>query len=209
MAGHHLPLSLSLGLFSFLLLLDLSQPHFLPRLIIITHLQQHTGSPVSKDDLRMHFSLFTTTIVLLLASFTAALSSPSPIANLETRQQQQAPITCADYSRLANYTAINSNATLRAAFLQASPQGTDPTRVILDRAFAEFNTKNLKFDAALNAQCGNLSTIALKEVDRNFSQGVVAGWKVVAPTGARIGAGREVWCSILFVVMFTGFGLSV
>ncbi|KFY30321.1 hypothetical protein V493_01998 [Pseudogymnoascus sp. VKM F-4281 (FW-2241)] len=173
---------------------------------VITQLQQHTGNPSSKD-LRMHFSLFTTTILLLLASFTAALPSASPIVNLETRQQQQASITCEDYARLANYTAINSNATLRAAFLQASPQGTNPTRVILDRAFEEFNANNLKFDTALNAQCGNLSTVSFREVDRNFSLGVVAGWKVVAPTGARIGAGVEVWCSGLFIVMFTGLAL--
>lgn len=160
----------------------------------------------------MHFSLFTTTI-LLLASFTLALPSPSPKAGLEARQQQQEnpaqTITCEDYSRLANYTAIDSNATLRAAFLQASPQGTDPTRVILDRAFTEFNAKNLMFDSALNAQCGNLSTVALREVNTNFSQGVVAGWKVVAPTGARIGAGTEVWCIGAFILMYAGFGLSL
>jgi hypothetical protein len=159
---------------------------FLLPLIIITHLQQHTGSPSSKT-LGMHFSLFTTTI-LLFASLTTAFSAPSPIARLETRQQQQVPITCADYSRLANYTAINSNSSLRAAFLQASPQGTNPTRVILDSAVVEFNAKKLKFDAALNAQCGNLSTIAATEVDRNFSQGIISGFKVVAPVGAEIGA---------------------
>ncbi|OBT68835.1 hypothetical protein VE03_02215 [Pseudogymnoascus sp. 23342-1-I1] len=158
----------------------------------------------------MHFSLFTI-IALLLSSFTAAIPSPSPNVNLEIRQQQTAiqTVTCADYARLANYTAIDSNSTLRAAFLQASPQGTDPTRVILDRAFIEFNAKNLMFDGALNAQCGNLSTIALTEVNRNFSLGVIAGWKVVAPTGAVIGAGREVWCIGVILVMFAGFGLSL
>lgn len=118
-------------------------------------------------------------------------------------------MSCADYSRLANYTAIDSNSTLRAAFLQASPQGTDPTRVILDRAFKEFNAKNLMFDRALNTKCGNLSTVALREVNRNFSQGVVGGWKVVAPTGARIGAAREVWCVGFSVFTVAVFGLSL
>lgn len=65
------------------------------------------------------------------------------------------------------------------------------------------------FDSALNAQCGNLSTVALREVNTNFSQGVVAGWKVVAPTGARIGAGTEVWCIGAFILMYAGFGLSL
>ncbi|OBT72110.1 hypothetical protein VF21_09179 [Pseudogymnoascus sp. 05NY08] len=159
----------------------------------------------------MQFPLLSATL-LLLAPLTLALPSPSPNANLEIRQQQQAPIqtiTCADYSRIANYTAIDSNSTLRAAFLQASPQGTDPTRVILDRASVEFTAKNLKFDQALNAQCGNLSTVAFREVNTNFSEGVVAGWKVVAPVGAAIGAGRELWCVGVFVVMYIGFGASL
>lgn len=159
----------------------------------------------------MHFPLLATTI-LLLASFAAAVPSPSPNVNLESRQQQQAAIqtiTCGDYARLANYTAIGGNATLRAAFLQASPQGTDPTRAILDRATIEFKAKNLMFDGALNAQCGNLSTIASTEVNRNFSLGVVAGWEVVAPTGAEIGAGREVWCVGIILVIYAGFGFSL
>ncbi|KFY83217.1 hypothetical protein V500_10133 [Pseudogymnoascus sp. VKM F-4518 (FW-2643)] len=154
----------------------------------------------------MHFSLLTTTLLLLTS--TLALPSPSPNPSLSTRQQQQ-PLTCASYALLANLTAINNNATLRAAFLRSSPQGTDPTRAILDRAFTEFTAKNLMFDRALNAQCGNLSTVALREVERNFSQGVVAGWKVVAPVGARIGAGTEVWCIGLIIVMSAGFGLSL
>ncbi|OBT49897.1 hypothetical protein VE04_09417 [Pseudogymnoascus sp. 24MN13] len=73
----------------------------------------------------MHFPLFTTAL-LFLAPLTFALPSPSPNANLEIRQQQQAPIqtiTCADYSRIANYTAINSNSSLRAAFPHAAPHG--------------------------------------------------------------------------------------
>ncbi|OBT39912.1 hypothetical protein VE00_09581 [Pseudogymnoascus sp. WSF 3629] len=157
----------------------------------------------------MHIPLLTTTLLLLTSlTPTLALPSPSPNANIEARQQQ-APIqtiTCADYSRIANYTAIDSNSTLRAAFLQASPQGTDPTRVILDRASVEFKAKNLKFDKALNTRCGNLSTVALREVNTNFSRGVVAGWKVAAPVGAEIGAGREVLCVAVFVVMYIGFG---
>ncbi|KFY02416.1 hypothetical protein V490_00501 [Pseudogymnoascus sp. VKM F-3557] len=159
----------------------------------------------------MHFSVFTTTS-LLLTSFALALPSPSPNANLEIRQEQQAPvqtITCADYSRIANYTAIDSNSTLRAAFLQASPQGTDPTRVILDHASLEFAAKNLKFDQALNAQCGNLSTIAMTEVNTNFSLGVVAGWKVVPPTGARIGAGVEVYVTGSILLLFAGLSQAL
>ncbi|KFY11071.1 hypothetical protein V492_04674 [Pseudogymnoascus sp. VKM F-4246] len=158
----------------------------------------------------MQFSLLTAT--LLLASTTLAFPSPSPKVELEARQDQQAPlqtITCADYSRIANYSAINSNSSLRAAFLQASPDGTDPTRVILDRAFTEFNAKGLMFDKALNTQCGNLSTLAFAEVNTNFSQGVISGFKVVPPVGAEIGAGKEVWCVIFFVLMYIGYGASL
>lgn len=159
----------------------------------------------------MNLSLFTT-IILFLVSSTCALPPPSLNANLQTRQSQEQPLTtttCADYARLANYTAIDSNSTIRAAFLQGSPQGTDPTRVILDRASTEFTAKNLMFDRELNTRCGNLSTVALREVGTNFSSGVVGPFKVVPPTGVKIGAGLEVWTGAFIVFLFVGFGLSV
>ena len=118
-------------------------------------------------------------------------------------------MSCPDYARIANYTAIDSNATLRAAFLQASPKGTDPTRVILDRAFKEFAAKNLMFDVELNGRCGNLSDIAMTEVNTNFSMGLVADFKVVPTTGSRIGAGVETYTGGFVVLLFIAFGLSI
>ncbi|KAH8649065.1 hypothetical protein BX600DRAFT_109807 [Xylariales sp. PMI_506] len=85
---------------------------------------------------------------------------------------------CVTYSSVANYSTIGANSTLRAAFLQLSPHGTLLSASILDNAIAAL--PQYEFDATLNADCGNLTTIALDAANTNFSMGIVADFKVSA-----------------------------
>ena len=129
----------------------------------------------------------TTTLTFLLStlSLTAAYIPILPPASTNQHHsllmltRQTIPSSCAIYSQTANYTFIGANATIRAAFLQASPAGTDPTANILDSAAQNFKNANMMFDANLNAECGNLSTLASEEVNANFSMGIVGPFKIV------------------------------
>jgi hypothetical protein len=82
---------------------------------------------------------------------------------------------CLEYSRVANFSTIGSNTTLRSAFIQASPVGTKSNLNMLAAAVAALPP--LTLNAALNEACGNLTTLAAVEVDRNFSQGNIAGFR--------------------------------
>lgn len=82
---------------------------------------------------------------------------------------------CLEYSRIANFSSIGSNTTLRSAFIQASPVGTKSNLNMLAAAVAALPP--LTLNAALNQACGNLTTVAAVEVDRNFSQGNIAGFR--------------------------------
>ncbi|KAI0542994.1 hypothetical protein GGR58DRAFT_496459 [Xylaria digitata] len=86
------------------------------------------------------------------------------------------PVSCADYSRIANLSTIALNSTLRAAFLRSSPLGTFPAVAILDAEVPKL--MDLIFDVTLNQQCGNSSAIAIVEADRNLTAGTVAGMKI-------------------------------
>lgn len=79
---------------------------------------------------------------------------------------------------MANLSVIGSNATYRAAYLAASPEGSDPARAPLDTAITQLPA--LEFDKALNTECGNLTTVAFKEAEANFTNGIVLQFKVNA-----------------------------
>lgn len=136
---------------------------------------------------------FLTITLVLLAPLLALAQYPHPIPHhsLLMLTRQAIPISCAFYAQTANYTAINSNSSIRAAFLQASPDGTDPTRAIIDTAAKEFVNRNMMFDEALNKECGNLSAIAMEEVGKNFSNGIVGPFKIklTANTAGRVEMG--------------------
>lgn len=87
-------------------------------------------------------------------------------------------VTCLDYSTIANLSTIGLNSTYRAAYLQASPDGTAHSASLLNDAEAKLPplTKN----EALNQQCGNLTTIALSGAAVNFTQGIVAQYRMNA-----------------------------
>lgn len=101
------------------------------------------------------------------------------------------PATCLEYSRVANYSTIGTNSTYRASFQQASPHGTDQASGILDSATAKL--PDFKFNAAINARCGNLSQVAVAGAEANFTQGIVAEFRInAASPGLRGGLGMMV-----------------
>ncbi|KAI0406118.1 hypothetical protein F4802DRAFT_559390 [Xylaria palmicola] len=110
-----------------------------------------------------------------------------------------ATVSCADYSRVANLSTIALNSTLRGAFLRSSSLGTFPAAAILDRESPRL--PGLKFDAALNQQCGNLSALALVEADRNLTAGVVAGLRIREAPGVAPGNLALPILCVLFIIM--------
>lgn len=96
----------------------------------------------------------------------------SPSASTDsTDTSSNAPI-CQNYATVANLTTISANSTYRAAYLRSAPFGTTQSRGILDTPVPKLPA--LTADAALNQQCGNLTTIALTEAANNFTNGMVA-----------------------------------
>lgn len=102
---------------------------------------------------------------------------------------------CLEYSRIANFSSIGSNTTLRSAFIQASPVGTKSNLNMLAAAVAALPP--LTLNAALNEACGNLTTVAAVEADRNFSQGNIAGF----PTSLTPDAVENGW-PVIFSTVF-------
>lgn len=117
----------------------------------------------------------------------------------------RASVTCPEYSQIANYTAIGLNSTLRGAFLQNSPAGTDPTRAILDTAQKKFLALNLKFDEAVNAECGNLTTLATTMAAENFTNGIVGPFTIKKTSaGERLNSAMG---TVVLVATLAGAGL--
>ncbi|RVX73191.1 hypothetical protein B0A52_02318 [Exophiala mesophila] len=132
---------------------------------------------------RQQFSI--TSILLLLSILTSFTTATYTAFGFLIRRQQIDPQRCEDYSRTANFSTIGSNATYRAAYLDASPEGSDPARAPLDSAMARLPT--LQFDVDLNAQCGNLTEVAFEGAETNFTQGIVLQFRV--GSAPRIGPG--------------------
>ncbi|KAB5531457.1 hypothetical protein GE09DRAFT_385759 [Coniochaeta sp. 2T2.1] len=138
--------------------------------------------------------------ILVLAVFQVAVHAASigttgaPLSSRQTGAVTGTLVTCLDYSSIANLSTISANSTYRAAYLQAAPDGTDHSVAILNDAQAKLPplTKN----EALNQQCGNLTTIAFSEAANNFTQGIVAQYRING--GARIQGGLgAIWAACL------------
>jgi basic membrane lipoprotein Med (substrate-binding protein (PBP1-ABC) superfamily) len=156
----------------------------------------------------MQFSLASTgvgSIVLLLSCLSSSiLASPIEAATHPLAVRQAATTSCAEYSMIANYSTIGTNSSYRSAFMQASPQGGDPTTAILDGATKKLPT--VKFDKALNDNCGNLTTLAVKEAEVNFTMGIVGGFTMKKAKSAAARMGSEVG-TVGMVVLMVGAGL--
>jgi hypothetical protein len=132
-----------------------------------------------------HSSPITSLLLLsILATVIDARTIYSPTNLLHARQQQTDQTICAEYSRIANLSIVAANATYRAAYLQASTEGTDPTTAPLDAALAQL--PNFQFNTTVNKECGNLTELAIEGAATNFTNGVVLQENInsAVPTGA-------------------------
>ncbi|KAF2493683.1 hypothetical protein BU16DRAFT_52185 [Lophium mytilinum] len=156
----------------------------------------------------MQNSMLTNLIILLSLFHITVLAGPTVEkypAILAVRQTTSNP-QCGDYSRIANLSTIGKNSTYRSLFLQASPRGTFADADMLNAAIAKLPT--LTKDAGLNKACGNLTTVAFVEAEKNFTEGVVAQFSGLVPTG--ITAGPEVALIVGFIVVgFCGMFIFV
>ena len=148
---------------------------------------------------------------LLFASVVAAV--PQPGAILVERQQPAAPpvipnpaALCYDYSRTANLSIIGSNSSYRSAFLQASPAGTRGNSNMLNDLVKKLPA--LTKDINLNRMCGNLTTIAKIEAERNYTMGVVAQFSGLTGKPSPIKADTEL-IILMFVILFGFLGVTM
>ncbi|KIX06991.1 uncharacterized protein Z518_04967 [Rhinocladiella mackenziei CBS 650.93] len=146
-----------------------------------------------------HFSPITSFLFFLSVFATVTTAIYSPVNLLNPRQQQVSQSTCDEYSRIANFSIVGANSTYRSAYLQASPQGTDPAREPLDDAIAQL--PSFQFDTEINDECGNLTEVAIEGAAANFTQGTVLQFSV--NSAVQIGASAMGMAMIMAVVVVT------
>lgn len=109
---------------------------------------------------------------------------------------------CQQYSRIANLSAIGTNSSYRTAFLESSPVGTLFNAAMLNGAMA--NLPPLTADAALNAACGNLTTIATEQAAVNFTQGIVAQFTFTGNPSAIVNGPIMIGVTLFALVVICG-----
>lgn len=155
----------------------------------------------------MHTRSTSAFIYLLIVSVfqIAVIATENPDARntlrFATRQTTTTTVSCLEYATVANLSTIGLNSTFRAAFLQASPFGTDKSAGILNGAEKEL--PSLIDDKALNDKCGNLTAVALKEAPLNFTQGIVGPFRIKEANEATIN-GRSLGVVMLMVMATMG-----
>jgi hypothetical protein len=133
--------------------------------------------------IKMHALITRPFNYLLLALFAfqiAAAVVGSPNEDSLRLAPRQGAVPCDEYATLANLSTIAMNSTFRAAFIQASRDGTLKSSAILDTAMMQFMSLNLVNDTATNQECGNLTAVAATEAPKNFTLGVVGPFQVPA-----------------------------
>jgi len=161
----------------------------------------------------MYSPLLSNILLLLSLLFASAVAAvPQPGAVLVERQQPAMPVLpnpamlCYDYSQTANLSTIGSNSSYRSAFLQASPAGTRGNSNMLD-AFVK-KLPALTKDINLNRMCGNLTTIAKIEAERNYTMGVVAQFSGLSGKPSPIKADTEL-IILMFVILMGFMGVTM
>lgn len=146
-------------------------------------------------------SLFHLAAAYVVTADIASSSSNVAVEMIGKRQQPDTngfmSQTCMDYATAANYSVIGTNTTYRAAFMAHSPNGGMFNSQQLNTATA--NLAKFQFDAAVNEQCGNLTTIAITGAEVNFTMGIVADLKINA-AGRAVAAG---WGMMAVAVLAT------
>lgn len=114
---------------------------------------------------------------------------------------------CAQYSLVANLSAIGTNSTIRSAFLESSPRGTLFNSALLN--VMEANAKLLMLDPELNQACGNLSALALQEVAVNFTMGIVGPFTFTGNPVAIVNGQITGWLTIACIAVIIGAATAV
>lgn len=149
--------------------------------------------------------------LLLLLSALQLVAAADFVQVLAPRQSASAntllnPI-CENYSKVANLSTIGLNSTYRGAFLRSAPMGTDAASSILDTQSPKLMA--MKFDVNLNAQCGNLSAIALTEAANNFTNGIVADLAIQDAAGVDVIGPETPLVVIAICIIFGSVFLSM
>lgn len=160
----------------------------------------------------MHLSILS--VIFAAYIFTLGEATPTHHAlgsHLVIRQTQenvpQAPLandpSCVTYSLTANLSTVGSNSSYRSAFYARSRSGSmfvllltlppyppsNPNHRYDNRMFsaAIASLPKLTSDVALNSRCGNLTTVALREAERNLTLGTVLQFGGIVPEGIKAG----------------------
>ncbi|KAK6079505.1 hypothetical protein SCUP234_05674 [Seiridium cupressi] len=149
-------------------------------------------------------------ILLLLAALQVAAAADF-VQVLAPRQSPNAnalinPI-CENYSKVANLSVIGLNSTYRAAFLRSAPMGTDAASSILDTESPKL--MGMMLDKNLNAQCGNLSAIALTEAANNLTKGIVADLTILEAPGVGVTGPTTPLVVVSIVLIMCGMFISL
>lgn len=147
-----------------------------------------------------------TTAILLLAALSASVFA-SPMSGSDEGRSikivERATFTetilstqaaCAQYGMIANMSVVGGNSSYRTVFLEKSSTGTLANSAMLNKAITV--APNLTADVELNAQCGNLTAIAIQEAALNFTQGRVAQFTFTGTPGS-ISAGPVIIVVVL------------
>lgn len=114
---------------------------------------------------------------------------------------------CQEYAIVANLSTVGLTPDYRAAWLRSSPLGTDAASSILDTQSPKLDA--MKLDAALNAQCGNLTTVATEGAATNFTQGTVLGLPIKEIFGADPAGFATPFVSVLIILVMGGTFMSL
>lgn len=154
-----------------------------------------------------------TLLVLALSIFHVSIASVADVDNapaLEPRQSAGSDPTapaCQEYAIVANLSTVGLTPDYRAAWLRSSPLGTDAASSILDTQSPKLDA--MKFDTALNAQCGNLTTIATEGAATNFTENTVLGLPIKEIFGADPAGFATPFVSVLIILVMGGTFMSL
>lgn len=154
------------------------------------------------------YTAFTILLVALLSALTFAAPEikvgtpflPGPTLTPRQAQAPMAAVSCLDYSRTANLSVVATNSSYRSAFYHRSLSGTMQDGAMFKAA--QLALPSMTIDKALNDRCGNLTTVALVEAEKNLTQKVVLQFDNIVPVTIRGGPEVAVIVSGIVLLFF-------
>ncbi|KAJ0160799.1 hypothetical protein CTA2_7269 [Colletotrichum tanaceti] len=119
-------------------------------------------------------------ILLAVSVFTnGALAKALVVRQTAPTTGRTTAVSCGEYARIANLSAVGTNSSYRATFFEASPAGNSFNAAVLDTAIAKL--PSVIMDRALNEACGNLTALAIREAANNFTIRTVLQFSNIPP----------------------------